>query len=151
MFQSLVLFGLLPRRLRQILFVHPAFISLLLLHESCSPICKYEYGFLNHVIWKPEALDIRVSKSSLVWFVTEELRQIPFVHPAFISLWLLHESCRPICKYESGFLNHVFWKPEALDIRVSKSSRIQFVTEELAADSVRPPSFHLALALSWKL
>ena len=48
----------------------------------------------------------------------------------------------------SGFLNHVIGKPEALDIRVSKSSRILFVTEELAADFVRPPRFHLALAPS---
>ena len=68
-----------------------------------------------------------------------------FVHPGFISLWLLHDSCRPICKYESGFLNHEIGKPEALDIRVSMSSLVRFVTEELAADSVRPPSFHLAL------
>ena len=70
MFQCLVLFRLLPRSLRQILFVHPGFILLWLLQESCRPICKYVSGFLNHVIEKPEALDIRVSKSSLVWFVT---------------------------------------------------------------------------------
>ena len=77
--------------------------------------------------------------SSLVRFVTEELAADLFVHPGFISLWLRHESCRPICKYESGFLNHEIGKPEALDIRVSKSSLVRFVTEELAADSVRPP------------
>ena len=68
-----------------------------------------------------------------------------FVHPAFISLWLLHESCRPICKYEYGFLNHVIGKLEALDIRVSMPSLVWFVTKVVAADSVRPPSFHLAL------
>ena len=48
----------------------------------------------------------------------------------------------------SGFLNHVIGKPEALDIRVSMSSLVRFVTEEVAADSVRPPSFHLALVPS---
>ena len=42
-------------------------------------------------------------------------------------------------------MNHVIRKPEALDISVSMSSLVRFVTEELAADSVRPPSFHLAL------
>ena len=46
----------------------------------------------------------------------------------------------------SGFLNHVIGKPEALDIHVSMSSLVRFVTEKVAADSVRPPSFHLALA-----
>ena len=76
------------------------------------------------------------------------MRQILFVHLAFISLWLLHESSRPICYYESGLLNHVIGKPEALDIRVSMPSLVWFVTEEFAADSVRPPSFHLALAPS---
>ena len=45
-------------------------------------------------------------------------------------------------------MNQEIGKLEALDIRVSKSSRIRFVTEELAADSVRPPRFHLALAPS---
>ena len=64
------------------------------------------------------------------------LRQILFDHLGVISLWLLHESCRPICKDESGFLNHVIGKPEALDIRVSMSSLVGFVTEEFAADSV---------------
>ena len=76
------------------------------------------------------------------------MRQILFVHPAFISLWLLHESCRPICKDDSGFLNHVILKSEALDILVSMSSLVWIVTEEVAADSVRPPNFHLALAPS---
>ena len=42
-------------------------------------------------------------------------------------------------------MNHEIGKPEALDIRVSMSSLVRFVTEEFAADSVRPPSFHLAL------
>ena len=45
-------------------------------------------------------------------------------------------------------MNHVIGKPGGLDIRVSKSSRVWFVTEEVAADSVRPPSFHLPLAPS---
>ena len=45
-------------------------------------------------------------------------------------------------------MNHVIGKPEALDIRVSMPSLVWFVTEEVAADSVRPPSFHLALAPS---
>ena len=45
-------------------------------------------------------------------------------------------------------MNHVIGKPEALDIRVSMSSLLRFVTEELAAESVRPPRFHLALAPS---
>ena len=45
-------------------------------------------------------------------------------------------------------MNHEIRKPEALDNRVSKSSLVRFVTEEVAADSVRPPSFHLALAPS---
>ena len=45
-------------------------------------------------------------------------------------------------------MNHVIRKAEALDIRVSKSSLVRFVTEEVAAYSVRPPSFHLALAPS---
>ena len=45
-------------------------------------------------------------------------------------------------------MNHEIGKPEALDIRVSNSSLAWFVTEGVAADSVRPPSFHLALALS---
>ena len=76
------------------------------------------------------------------------MRQILFVHPTFISLWLLHESCRLIRKNDSGFLNHEIGKPEALDIRVSMSSLLRFDTEELAADSVRPPRFHLALAPS---
>ena len=48
----------------------------------------------------------------------------------------------------SGFLNHVIGKPEALDIRVSSSSLVRFVTEEFAADSVCPHGFHLALAPS---
>ena len=45
-------------------------------------------------------------------------------------------------------MNHVIGKPEALDIRVPMPSIVWFVTEEVAADSVRPPSFHLALAPS---
>ena len=45
-------------------------------------------------------------------------------------------------------MNHEIGKPEALDIRVSMSSLVRFVTEEFAADSVHPPSFHLALAPS---
>ena len=45
-------------------------------------------------------------------------------------------------------MNHEIGKPEALDICVSMSSLIRFVTEEVAADSVRPPSFHLPLAPS---
>ena len=45
-------------------------------------------------------------------------------------------------------MNHVIGKSEALDIRVSKSSLVRFVTEEFAADSVRPSSFPLALAPS---
>ena len=45
-------------------------------------------------------------------------------------------------------MNHVIGKPEALDIRVSIPCLVWFVTEEVAADSVRPPSFHLALAPS---
>ena len=65
-----------------------------------------------------------------------------------MSLWLLYDSCSPICKYDPGFLNHEIGKPEALDIRISKSSLVRFVTEEVPADSVRPPSFHLALAPS---
>ena len=71
-----------------------------------------------------------------------------FVHPAFISLWFLHESCRHICKDDAGYLNLVIGKLEALDIHVSMSSLVRFVTEEVAVDSVRPPSFHLALAPS---
>ena len=86
--------------------------------------------------------------SSLVRFVTQEFAADSVLHPAFISLWLLHDSCRLICKYVSGFLNHVIGKPEALDIRVSMPSLVWFVTEEFAADSVRPPNFHLALAPS---
>ena len=76
------------------------------------------------------------------------MRQILFVHPGVISLWLLHESCRTICKDNSGFLSHVIGKPEALDIHVSMSSLVRFDTEEVAADYVRPPRFHLALAPS---
>ena len=76
------------------------------------------------------------------------LRQILFVHPAFISLWIVHESSRPICKYESGFFNHEIGKPEALDISVSMASLVRFATEKVPADSVRPPTFHLALAPS---
>ena len=45
-------------------------------------------------------------------------------------------------------MNHVISKLEALDIRVSQSSLVRFVTEEVAADSVHPPSFHLALSTS---
>ena len=45
-------------------------------------------------------------------------------------------------------MNHEIGKPEALDTRVSKSSLVWFVTEEVAADSVRPPRFHLALSPS---
>ena len=45
-------------------------------------------------------------------------------------------------------MNQEIGKPEALDIRVSKCNLVWFVTEEVAADSVRPPSFHLALAPS---
>ena len=45
-------------------------------------------------------------------------------------------------------MNHEIGKPEALDIRISMSSLLRFVTEEFAADSVRPPSIHLALAPS---
>ena len=71
-----------------------------------------------------------------------------FIHLAFILLWLLHENCRPICKNDFGFLNHVIGKPEALDIRVSMSSLVGFVTEEVAANSIRPPRCHLALAPS---
>ena len=47
-------------------------------------------------------------------------------------------------------MNHEIGKPEAPDIRVSMSSLVRFVTEQLAADSVRPPRFHLALAPSLK-
>ena len=45
-------------------------------------------------------------------------------------------------------MNHVILKPEALDIRVSMSGLLRFVTEEVTVDSVRPPSFYLALAPS---
>ena len=85
-------------------------------------------GFLNHVIGKPEALDFRVSMSSLVRSLPRSLRHIMFVHPGFISLWFLHESCRPICKDDSGFLNHEIGKLEALDIHVSVPSLVWFVT-----------------------
>ena len=57
----------------------------------------------------------------LLSLVPRSLRHILFVHPGFR-------------------------KPEALDIRVSMSSLVGFVTEEVVADSVRPPRFHLALA-----
>ena len=42
-------------------------------------------------------------------------------------------------------MNHEIGKLEALDIRVSMSCLVRFVTEEIAADSVRPPRCHLAL------
>ena len=45
-------------------------------------------------------------------------------------------------------MNDVIGKPEALDIRVSMSSLVRFVTEEFAADSVRPPRCHLSMAPS---
>ena len=45
-------------------------------------------------------------------------------------------------------MNHVIGKPEALDILVSMPSLVWFVTKEVAADSVSPPSFHLPLAPS---
>ena len=45
-------------------------------------------------------------------------------------------------------MNHEIGKPEALDIHDSMSSLVRFVTEEFAAESVRPPSFHLGLAPS---
>ena len=48
-------------------------------------------------------------------------------------------------------MNHEIGKPEDLDIRVSKSSLVRFVTEEVAAYSVRPPSIHLTLAPSLNL
>ena len=87
--------------------------------------------------------------SSLVGFVIEEVAADSVRPPrCVISLWLLHENCRTICKDNSGFWNHVIGKPEALDIRVSMSSLLRFDTEEFAADSVRPPSFHLAMAPS---
>ena len=71
--------------------------------------------------------------------------QILFRNSGFISFWILHESCRPIRKYDSGFFNHVISKPEAQDIRVSMSSLALFLTSQIAADSVYESRFYLAL------
>jgi len=67
------------------------------------------------------------------------------MNPGFISRWILHESCRPIRKDDSGILNHVFSKPEAQDIRVSVSRLASFLTEGIAGDSGHESRFYLAL------
>jgi hypothetical protein len=47
-----------PTRLRPDSILQNEFISLWTLHKSCSPICLYEFGFLNILILISEAQDI---------------------------------------------------------------------------------------------